>query len=85
MPDTASQASDPSQSQKLSQAAAVPHTQIHALMRRALENLQDVVVFLLLVLLLFLSLQALWRLGHMALKNDPTSELLSEIIYILIL
>src|SRR5262249_35845142 len=38
----------------------VPHTQVHALVRRALENLQDGVVLLLMVLLLVLSLQALW-------------------------
>ena len=34
----------------------VPHTQIHSLLRRAFENLQDVVVCLLLLLLLVLAL-----------------------------
>jgi uncharacterized membrane protein (DUF373 family) len=64
----------------------VPHTQVHTVVRRALENLQDGVVLLLLVLLLVLSLQALWRLGHMALIDAaPTTELLSEVVYVLIL
>ena len=64
----------------------VPHTQIHTAVRRALENLQDGVVLLLMVLLLMLSLQALWRLGHMALIDAaPAPELLSEVIYVLIL
>jgi uncharacterized membrane protein (DUF373 family) len=64
----------------------VPHTQIHALMRRTLENLQDVIVLLLLVLLLVLSLQALWRLARLALiEATPPNQLLSEIMFVLIL
>jgi uncharacterized membrane protein (DUF373 family) len=65
---------------------SVPYTQIHALVRRALENLQDVVAVLLLVLLLVLSLQALWRLAHMAfIEAAATTDVLSEILFVLIL
>lgn len=64
----------------------VPHTQVHALVRRALEHSQDVVVAVLMVLLLVLSLQALWRLAQMAfLEGAATTLLLSEVIYVLIL
>jgi uncharacterized membrane protein (DUF373 family) len=63
-----------------------PHTQVHSLLRRTLENLQDVIATLLLALLLVLSLQALWRLARMALiEGAGITELLSEIVYILIL
>jgi uncharacterized membrane protein (DUF373 family) len=66
--------------------APVPHTQIHALLRRVMENLQDVVATLLMVLLLVLSLQALWRLALMAfVEAAATTQLLSEIIFVLIL
>ena len=54
-------------------------------MRRTLETLQDVVVTLLMVLLLFLSLQALWRLTRMAVAVAATTQLLSEIVFVLIL
>jgi uncharacterized membrane protein (DUF373 family) len=65
---------------------AVPHTQIHDLVRRALENLQDVIIFLLLLLLLVLSVQALWHLTRMALFDGAgTTAVLSEIVFILIL
>jgi uncharacterized membrane protein (DUF373 family) len=65
---------------------AVPYTQVHSLLRRTLENLEDVVATLLMVLLLILSLQALWQLGRLALaERAAASELLSEIIYVLIL
>jgi uncharacterized membrane protein (DUF373 family) len=64
----------------------VPHTQVHAHLRRTLENLQDFIVSLVLVLLLVLSLQALWRLGRMALiEAAPSTQLLSEIMFVLIL
>ncbi len=64
----------------------VPHTQIHSLLRRAFENLQDVVVCLLLLLLLVLALQTIWRLGHMAVvEGSATNQLLSEILFVLIL
>jgi uncharacterized membrane protein (DUF373 family) len=63
----------------------VPYTQIHTLLRRTLENLQDVVAFLLMVLLLVLSLQALWRLAGMALDDKSTTLMLSEVIFVLIL
>ena len=63
----------------------IPHTQIHSLVRRTLENLQDVVISLLMVLLLFLSLQALWRLTRMAVAVAATTQLLSEIVFVLIL
>ena len=65
---------------------SVPHTQVHSLVRRMLENLLDVIAALLMVLLLVLSLQALWRLARMALiEAAATSQLLSEVIFVLIL
>jgi uncharacterized membrane protein (DUF373 family) len=67
-------------------AGDVPHTQIHLRLRRMLETLQDVVVTLLMVLLLVLSVQALWRLGRMAVvESAATAQLLSEIVFVLIL
>jgi len=64
----------------------VPHTQVHTLLRRTLETLQDIVAVLLMVLLLVLSLQTLWRLARMALiEAAPTGQLLSEIVFLLIL
>jgi uncharacterized membrane protein (DUF373 family) len=64
----------------------VPHTQVHSGVRRTLEHLQDVIVSLLMVLLLVLSLQALWRLARLALiEQGATNQLLSEIIFVLIL
>jgi uncharacterized membrane protein (DUF373 family) len=64
----------------------IPHTQVHRLVRRALENLLDMIASLLMVLLLVLSLQALWRLARMALvQAAATTELLSEIIFVLML
>lgn len=67
-------------------AAPVPHTQVHTLARRALEHLQDVVAFLLMVLLLAVALQTLWRLARMAfVEAAPTNHVLSEMIFVLIL
>src|SRR4051812_34173048 len=64
----------------------IPHTQVHLHVRRTLENLQDVVVSLLMVLLLVVSVQALWRLTQMALiEATPAPQLLSEIVFVLIL
>ena len=63
----------------------VPHTQVHSLVRRTLENLQDVIVFLLMVLLLLLSLQALWRLRGWPSLVAATTQLLSEVVFVLIL
>lgn len=64
----------------------VPHTQIHSLLRRIMEHLQDVVVVLLMVLLLVLSLEAIWRLSWMAVHEPAaTTRILSEIIFVLIL
>lgn len=64
----------------------VPHTQIHSLVRRTLETLQDVIVSLVLLLLLILSLRSIWRLGRMTLLEEAsTSQLLSEIVLVLIL
>jgi uncharacterized membrane protein (DUF373 family) len=63
-----------------------PHTQVHSLARRTLEQLQDAIASLLMLLLLVLSLQALWRLARMALiEAVPTTQLLSEIVFVLIL
>ncbi|MDB5310448.1 MAG: hypothetical protein JWO38_4650 [Gemmataceae bacterium] len=65
---------------------SVPHTQIHTLLRRTFENLQDVVVTLLMLLLLVLSVQALRRLARMALTEEaPATQVLSEVIFLLIL
>jgi uncharacterized membrane protein (DUF373 family) len=76
----------PSLSGRRDEPGPIPHTQVHVLVRRTLENLQDVVVSLLMVLLLVLSLQALWRLAKMALvEAAATTPLLSEIIFVLIL
>ena len=56
------------------------------LVRRTLENLQDVIVSLVLVLLLVLSLQSIWRLARMALiEVVAPNQLLSEVIFVLIL
>jgi uncharacterized membrane protein (DUF373 family) len=64
----------------------VPHTQIHMLVRRTLENLQDVIASLLMLLLILLALQTLWRIGRMAVvEAAATNQLLSEIIFVLIL
>jgi uncharacterized membrane protein (DUF373 family) len=64
----------------------VPYTQVHLLVRRTLENLQDVVASVLMVLLLVLSLQALWRLARLAIfEAADTSQMLSEVIFVLIL
>lgn len=76
----------PNQSSRSDAPRPVPHTQIHALVRRTLENLQDVIASLLMVLLLLLALQTIWRIGRMALvEAAPTNQLLSEIIFVLIL
>ena len=64
----------------------VPHTQVHTLLRRTLEILQDVIATLLIGLLFVLSLQAQWRLARMAIFGAvPITELLSEIVLVLIL
>jgi uncharacterized membrane protein (DUF373 family) len=66
--------------------ARVPHTQVHSFLRRTLEHLQDVIASLLMVLILVLALQALWRLAEMSLAGVGNSaSLLSEIISVLIL
>lgn len=67
-------------------AGPIPHTQIHGLLRRALENVQDAVVVGLMLVLLGLSAQALWNLARLALSETPApAEALSAIIYLLIL
>jgi len=69
-----------------SEAKAVPHTQVHATLRRTLEHLQDVVAFLLMLVLLVFSLQTLWGLARMAFLGEArANEVLSEIISVLIL
>jgi uncharacterized membrane protein (DUF373 family) len=66
--------------------AATPHTQVHSLTRRLLENAQDVVAVLLAVLVLIVSLQGIWRLIRQGLLGDAgTAEMLSEILFVLIL
>lgn len=55
-------------------------------MRRTLENLQDAVAVLLMTSLLVLPLQALWRPARMAaIEAVTTSQLMSEIVFVLIL
>jgi uncharacterized membrane protein (DUF373 family) len=67
-------------------SSLIPHTQVHLLARRTLENVQDVVVSLVMVLLVVLSLQAIWRLGRMTLiETVAPTQLLSEVIFVLIL
>jgi uncharacterized membrane protein (DUF373 family) len=69
-----------------SPADSVPHTQLHTLARRALEHAQDAIAFLLMVFLLALALQTLWRLARLAfVEAAPTNHVLSEIIFVLIL
>jgi uncharacterized membrane protein (DUF373 family) len=64
----------------------VPYTQVHTLVRRTLENLQDVIASLLMVMILVLSLQALWRLALMVVvEAAATAQLLSEVLFVLIL
>ena len=51
-----------------------------------METLQDVLAILLMLLLLVLSLQALWRLARWPSSGwSPQTELLSEIVFVLIL
>ena len=64
----------------------VPYTQVHSLVRRTLENLQDVIASLLMVMILVLSLQALWQLARMVVvKSAGTAQVLSEVVFVLIL
>jgi uncharacterized membrane protein (DUF373 family) len=68
------------------QPCPVAHTQAHTLGRPTLEHLQDGVVILLMLMLLVLSLQSLWRLARMAfVEEGNTTQVLSEVILILIL
>jgi uncharacterized membrane protein (DUF373 family) len=77
---------DGKQSGRKDVAGPLPHTQVHSVLRRTLENLQDVIVTILMVLLLVVSLQALWRLARMAVIDEAApTQLLSEIIFVLIL
>lgn len=65
---------------------AVPYTQLHHWLRRTLETAQDVVVILLMTILLVIALEALYRLFTMTFyARTPPRELLSEVVYILIL
>jgi uncharacterized membrane protein (DUF373 family) len=63
-----------------------PHTYIYSRIRAMLEILQDVIITLLMAVLVVLSVQALWGLIRMAfVESTTTSQVLSEIIFILIL
>lgn len=76
----------PNESDHQPARVSVPHTQIHTLARQMLEHLQDVVAFLLMMLLLGLALQTLWRLAMMGfVEAAPMNQVLSEIIFVLIL
>jgi uncharacterized membrane protein (DUF373 family) len=64
----------------------IPHTQLHHLLRRMLETAQDAIIVVLLVMLLAVTVQALWKLGQMILEqNTPYPALLSHIVFVLIL
>jgi uncharacterized membrane protein (DUF373 family) len=63
----------------------IPHTHVHRFARRTLENAQDVVATLLMAILLLLSLQSLVRIARLAFAGSVTSQILSEIMYVLIL
>lgn len=78
--------SDPTRESRSDAIEPVPYTQVHFLLRRMLENVQDVVASLLMVVLLVLSLQAIWRLARMAIfEAAATTQLLSEVVFVLIL
>jgi len=65
---------------------AVPHTHVHTRLRRTLELAQDIVVVGLCALLLVLMLRMLWRLIQLAIEETvPPTELLSQVVLILIL
>jgi len=64
----------------------IPHTQMHRFLRRTLEMAQDVVVVVLMVMLLAITVQALWQLGQMIFyESTPYPTLLSHIVFVLIL
>jgi uncharacterized membrane protein (DUF373 family) len=63
----------------------VPHTHVHTLSRRMMENAQDAIAIFLMAILLLLSLQALVRIGRLAVAGAGTSQILSEIMFVLIL
>ena len=64
----------------------IPHTQMHRFLRRILEMAQDVVVVVLMVMLLAITVQALWQLGQMIFyESTPYPTLLSHIVFVLIL
>ena len=77
---------DAADGRRRAEPCPVPHTEVHGLLRRTLEILQDVIATLLIVLLFVLSLQAQWRLARMAIIGAAAmTELLSEIVFVLIL
>jgi uncharacterized membrane protein (DUF373 family) len=77
---------DRSRSREDGSPRVIPHTHVHALLRRTLENLLDVVAALLMAILLLLSLQSLWRLARWTIVDGAvTTQVLSEIIYVLML
>ena len=61
MRDTLSAVSEtgPNQDGRRNAPGPVPHTQVHSIVRRTLENFQDAIAFLLTMRLLVLSVQAL--------------------------
>ena len=77
---------DPDRSRRQGRALPGPPHANPLPRRRTLETLQDVIVSLVLLLLLILSLRSIWRLGRMTLLEEAsTSQLLSEIVLVLIL
>lgn len=64
----------------------VPYTHVHTNLRRTFEHVQDVVITILMVLLVAIALQALWRLGRMVFLEDAEAPVvLSQVVFILIL
>ncbi len=67
-------------------ALPIPYTQVHTLLRRTFENVQDLLASLLMALLLVLSLKSLWVLGRIIFSDtNNTMQALSEIVFVLIL
>ena len=64
----------------------IPHTHVHASLRRSLETVQDAVILVLMVILVGIAVQALWRLGLTAFVEQAAAPVvLSQVVFILIL
>ena len=68
------------------QQSGIPHTQVHHFLRRTLETAQDGIVVILLVMLLAVTVQALWKLAQMIFESTTSySTVLSQVVFVLIL